>query len=199
MATVTILENAQPVNRVGFLTAGAVARERPPGSPIAKIIYQNTFTVTAKDAANETVVSLNFHLPNNFYYKCLVLEFFAVSTGVAAFTPGTGLELGVSGSILIAGNTDYRFLMYNEAFERLGLDAFKIDPDSVTSDFGTYFTTNISKYLIEGQTSSVRLEWLDTSDDATANVFLTYRAEFLQYTVEQAVDFYINTPVLTFS
>lgn len=197
MATVTTTKNDSGL-RESFVTSGAAARSRPPGSPIAKLTYQDTVTIPAKLAANESEFVLNLTLPDNFYYRFLFWGFQAVSSTVDSFTPATGFELGANMSIIVDGTTPYRFLANNQTTRTIGVNGIKIDEDTTTNDFACFFESRISEYFIRGASTTVQCRWMDTSANTTAAVYPTYRAECLVYTLEQGFDFDTNTPALIF-
>lgn len=200
MALVTITKNDTGV-RSSFVSPGYAARARPPDAPIAKIVYEDTVTITAKGANDETKLALNILLPDNFFYRCLFFDWTAISSGVIALQPTTGFELAARGEILTNSATAYRFMAYNEVSLTTAAqaNAFKINDDSVTSDFGAYYCADLSKFFFLGANSSaIKVIWMDTSADATAAVFMTYRVEVLQFTIEQGIDFDTNKPALTY-
>lgn len=174
--------------------------------PVGKMVFSDSFTVAALDAANESRVSWSLTFPPNFFYRVSTFSWLAVSTGVAAFVPATGYELAALFNIVEDGVTTASFGMYNDlAFMSSDIAAFKEDVDATVNDFACVFSPratglNIADFLIDATSGASQItgRWMDTSADATAAIVIQYRLEAFVYSVEQARSWQINAPQLIY-
>lgn len=174
-------------------------RSNDPAAPFAELSFiVPTLTIPAKDAANESEVVISCTFPRNFVYRLQSLEIFGASTSLAVFDD---LEKVWTVSITESQVVTRRFGLYNRVQANEGVTSFKIDPDATTNDFGTYWSpdAHIANQLINaGQGSSIMsIQLMDTTSDATAAVFITFRGLALVYNVGQYNEAPINSVIWT--
>lgn len=182
------------------------ARSVPPvesPNPVGRIIFSEDIVIAALDALNESKVIMSAALPRNFFYRISELGWSVQSTSVGVFTPATGYQLAADADIRENSVVIRRFPIYNQASNLIGADAVKIEDDSVTNDFGTWFAADpasrVVQYFIDGSKGAdIKIRWMDTSADATAAVAGKLRIAVMMYTIDQARDFPSNSPTLIY-
>lgn len=208
MATVTTTSApaGEPQSWIGPVSTGAGVSGT---SPLGKIIFADTFTVAAKDAANESEVIMTAVLPPGYFYRPSLLAVDARGITNAAFNGTNGFELGLQALILENGIQVHAFGMFNVqvvgsiAATAVNIaSAMKVADDAVTNDFQAFLLARqpIAQILINASqgTSTVRLTWMDTSGDATGAVSVNWRLEVMRYTIEQGLSWEVNAPTLTY-
>lgn len=171
--------------------------------PTSKVVYNLVGTVLAKDAADESRVTMTMALPQNFYYRQSMFFLTARGTALSSFVPTTGFEIYMGGDVQVVGSSQFRFTVGNNSLgNAIQEGAYKALDDASGNDFqATYSPLEpIGDFLIDASaaTANLILIWLDTSDDATTAVVIQGRLEFMQYTIEQALAAPINTPTLIY-
>ncbi len=192
MATVTTTNSPDPRLRT-------FKRSPDPAAPFGELLFAATFTVAAKLSTNESQVIIACTLPPNFVYRLQALEIFVASDGENPFD-----DLEQAWTVVLTENqvTTRRFGLYNltEFYTAASESpAIKVDPDSTTNDFGTYYNpinTDIGNQLIDSSEGSsvMTVQLMDTSADSTAAVVVTFRFLATAYTVDQFNEAPINTP-----
>lgn len=206
MATVTTTSN--PTARVvNWLSPSAVSGSVSE-APLSKIVVDDSFTVAAKDAADESLVVMTVTLPSGYFYRINYLDWSVQAASRSAFDIANGFEQGASCEVSENGSTRYNFPVTNIAGRTSPaglLNAFKLNPDSVGNDFGTWFTSQSnlwqpSRYLVDASqgVSIVRVQWIDSSTDATVAVTVNWVFEAMMFTLDQANNYGINSPQLIY-
>jgi len=156
------------------------------------------FTVAAKDAANESKIIISNILPVNFTYRLTSCELFIQSTSLAVFD-----DIEKGWTVVVAENqvTQRRFGIFNSSTRYLSVAGIKSNDDSVTNDFGTWYTPGeaIGDQLVNGTGSAavITVQGMDTTSDATAAFQCVFRMLALAYTFEQYNAAPINTSIWT--
>lgn len=171
--------------------------------PSSKILFLSTgATVLAKDAANETIVVFTLVLPSNFFYRLSLFNISMASSALASFVPATGFELFMEGDIFEGADSIYRFSVTNNALgNAIQEGGYKSLTDATSNDFSTTYSPveQVGDLLIDASNgATIVINFMDTSDDATAAAVIRCRFEFMQYTIEQALAAPINTPTLIY-
>lgn len=184
---------ASPATRTGSKSA----------APIQRMIFTAVATIALKDAANESLVIWTATLPAKFYYRIASMRIAVQSVALAEFSDWEPMM-----SALVTENqaSVYQFALWNECQFYLagGQESVKIDQDSVTNDFGTFFSpqgpVQPSQYLIDASkgTSIVQIKWVDSSSDATAATGSQARLEIDQFRTPNANQAPLNTSVLVY-
>lgn len=172
-------------------------------APIAKIVFAGAFNVAAKGAGDESQVIMTCTLPTGYHYRPSLLWVSAVGTAVDVFEPVTGFESGASQSITEDSIATWLSNLVN-VFERdLDVGAIKVLTDATANDFQTLLVPEdaFTRSMVNAaQGSSVYSStWMDTSDDTTTLITITWRLEVMQFTIEQVQSFLPNAPTLIYS
>lgn len=170
----------------GASTAGIVAY------PLQRMVYTVNLTVAIKDAANESFAVLTATLPARFFYRITDIRIICFAESLAVFTDWESAMAGLITEEQVSGHQ----------FEMVGGEAFKVDQNAVSKDFGRYFlpSRELSPYLIDASkgVSQIVIRWLDNSSDATAATQVIARIEADQFTPVQANAAFLNHSLLTY-
>jgi len=189
MATVTTTEVATAVLRpVQYLN---------PSAPFGELVFASSFIVPIKAAADENRIIIAATLPRNYVYRLQSLEIFC-----AADTDGVFFDWAAAWTVVLTENqvTTRRFGLFNQvSFNDALVKGVKIEPDSVSNDFGTWYVPGVqspigNQLIAAGPAASVMtLQMMDTSADTTAAVTVLYRLMATAYTIAQYNASAINT------
>jgi len=168
--------------------SGARAGNQSP-LPIGRIIFDATFPVAIKDAADQRQIIFTATLPRNFYHRLTSLEIQILGASIADFD-----DMEAAGRCLITENqaTVHNFSIINLVLrDDPSRTAVRWTDSGVTNDFATWFGTmesDISRWLINAAqgVSIVQLQLMDVSADASAALSISWRLEADMFTVEQA-------------
>lgn len=177
------------------------------GIPLSKIVYKaNQLTIPVKDAADTTTINITAVLPNNFVYR--VFNITAWIEQAAAASALKEFSLAMVGHLVTDVGQFYKFpltqelLAVGESYTASG----GTPPTAIQGLSGdkakiAYFEMNprVKDIMIDNSKSGagVIIDWFDTTNDATAILYLSYRIEVLQYTISALNSWRLNTPLLT--
>ena len=167
--------------------------------PIGKIVYESSFVVAAKGAADETEVIMSWTLPRNYYYR-LGTTMFNIIAGDSASL----LDFELMAGMTITENQVSRYqLTYTNQFALVNGSgsgrSFKARADAVTQDFlSPFLLTRVPDQLIDASQGSsvVTTRILDSSADTSLTVTFSFYCEAFMYTVEQARHMTVPMPAL---
>lgn len=200
MTTITLAVAGDPV-RIPWESPGTRAGSHSQ-SPIAKLVFTADFTILAKVNTNITHVIFTATLDPGFYYRPNYVGWKLSGTANSSFDGSNGFQLAADGVFQEDGVDVYHFPITNQSNFFVGAAAVNALPATVTNDFATWFKDepkgNIQQFFINASQGVSIFEgnWMDASSSATTEITGEFRAEFFQFTIEQAQAFQPQTPTL---
>ncbi len=172
-----------------------------PASAFGKIVYEGTFVIPSKLAADENSIVWTLTLPPNNFYRFMGFEAMLIAPSQGDISD---IEYGMRGLITEDQVTVRNFpvlSVINPGNQSNGSESFKYNPDTTTNDFAAFFRNawDVSDELINAggrNASIIQINWMDTSADVTAAMSCQYRALAFMYTVAQSRTFAPNSPSL---
>lgn len=210
MSTVTITDTIPAAHR-HWVSPGTKAWGVS-NSPIGEQVFADlAFAIAIKASTDENFVITSCTLPPGFVYRLRHLSYLVAGISLADLDEP---QAAIACLITQNGVQIYDFAMYSESLTQLAGQAdaeltpadgsgFKINQDSVTNDFGVYFSpiwANMSKVIIDASVGSsiFTTRWLNNSANGTAALNISFRYEFDMFTVAQYNDVAMNRSILTY-
>lgn len=185
--------------------------QRTWGAPITlqegsfgEILYLGQFVIPSKLAADENRAIITLTLPVNFWHRIMSMEVSVASEGLAVMDD---FEPAMNVLVTEDGTVRRRFALFNTSVIQTADEAaggFAVVFTSTTQDFSSLFEpvyTDVSQDLINAARglTTITITFMDTSGDTTTAVTVDYRVRTLTYTIEQALNWSVNSPLLVTS